>query len=327
MMIFDSKIRDIFFNLALENYILTNIVKDKRILLTYINSPCVVIGRFQNPWIECNLKKMYEDGIQYARRQSGGGTVYHDENNINYSIIAPKNLHNKDWNFELMVKVLSSLGIKAKYTDRGDIRIDDKNECKISGSAFKEKKDTAFHHGTMLIDSDIEKLNLYIHSNKDNLVSKSIASKRSTVTNLKSINKNLKPSTFLVELYKEFNSNIMPEVITTEHELYSVIMNSEYYKSLCDLKWKYLETPKFFVEEIVNELELSIEVRKTLIEKIEINSSKYHPVLLNLISESLTGVSLFEVSNKLDKISYDEFKDLKLLKNWFISYFELDTLP
>lgn len=327
MRIFTSKIEDIYFNLALENYLLTEYIKSERILFTYSNAPCVVIGRFQNPWIECNLKKMHEEGVELVRRQSGGGTVYHDQMNINFSFLAPKKLHDKNWNHTLVVSALKKLGVSAIFTERGDIRENGPDKCKISGSAFKEKKDTAFHHGTMLIKSDLAKLNLYIHSNKDQLESKSIASKRSVVTNLTAINPKITNDSFIYALEQEFDVLEPSTVITKSHPWFKQIIDGNYYQLLKSHAWKYLETPKFYVEESFDEFEISLEIKKTNIEAIELNHNDYHPVLLSMVSSQLLGKSLFEIESVLEQMNISDFKDAHLLSDWFNEYFELKTLP
>ena len=162
-------------NLAIENQILLNLDADTVHILFWINNPCVVMGRFQNPFLECKLDKMIKDGVLLVRRQSGGGCVYHDLNNLNYSFITNKIHHNKDNNHKILIDALSSFEIDAFSTKRVDLFLcDNGTDKKFSGSAFKEKKDTAFHHGTLLIDSDLDRLNYYLTPKDLNVKSVSI---------------------------------------------------------------------------------------------------------------------------------------------------------
>jgi lipoate---protein ligase len=151
-----STSKNIHFNLALEQYLLENNVED--VLLWYINKPCVVIGKHQNPWKEVNFEKT-KNTINVARRMSGGGTVYHDEGNLNFSFIRNKTADFVNFKEHIIPisNALHSLGIVNVISPRNDIFISDH---KISGNAehvsVKYKK--IIHHGTLLYDADIENL-------------------------------------------------------------------------------------------------------------------------------------------------------------------------
>ena len=149
-----STSHDVYANLALEEYLVTQSNDD--ILLFYINSPCVVIGKHQNPWKEVDLTLRNEKKHTVARRLSGGGTVYHDLGNINFSFIRNKN---QDFvNFrEHIVPIsaaLEKLGISNVISPRNDIFV---KEHKVSGNAehVNSKLGRILHHGTLLYDSDI----------------------------------------------------------------------------------------------------------------------------------------------------------------------------
>jgi len=94
--IFRSNIFNPYDNLAIENALLTKILPGEKYLFIYSNTPSIVMGRFQNPWLECDIQKIQQDEINFVRRQSGGGCVYHDLNNINFSFIQGKREHDKD---------------------------------------------------------------------------------------------------------------------------------------------------------------------------------------------------------------------------------------
>ncbi|KAI8849079.1 hypothetical protein BC829DRAFT_472928 [Chytridium lagenaria] len=122
----------------------------------YRNDPCVVIGRNQNPWRECNVPLLRKTNIPLIRRRSGGGTVYHDLGNTNYSIHMPRHLFNRDLHAHLVSQALIDLDIPATVNSRHDITVHNK---KVSGSAYKVVNARAYHHGTMLIDTEIGELN------------------------------------------------------------------------------------------------------------------------------------------------------------------------
>lgn len=122
------------------------------VLLLYRNSSCVIIGRNQNPWTEVNIKLLNESKIPLIRRKSGGGTVFHDLGNTNYCVMMPRDVFKRSTSVTMIADALSNLDIPAKVNSRYDIVLGDK---KISGSAYKIANDKSYHHGTMLIDTDL----------------------------------------------------------------------------------------------------------------------------------------------------------------------------
>ena len=153
-MIFISKLVDPWMNLAFEEFLFRR--KDlKNILFLYRNSASVIIGRNQNPWIEANLKILHDLNIPLLRRTSGGGTVFHDLGNTNYCVMMPRDAFKRSISADMVARALRSLDIPAKVNHRFDIVIDEK---KISGSAYKIANCKSYHHGTMLIDTDLSQL-------------------------------------------------------------------------------------------------------------------------------------------------------------------------
>lgn len=172
---------NIYENLALENYLFEHLEPEEEVLFLWKNTDAVVIGRFQDPEIECNLQAMKQDGIPLARRQSGGGTVWHDLGNLCFTFMGPKASFDRRKNLILIQRALQSLGFPAELNDRHDILLQGK---KISGSAFREKADKAFHHGTLLINSQLDKLHYYLKPETENPQSRHTRSVPSPVTRL-----------------------------------------------------------------------------------------------------------------------------------------------
>lgn len=178
--IYYSTSHDCAANLAGEAYLMG--LEYDRILYLWVNDPCIVIGRFQNPHSECNLAAMERDNVQLVRRHSGGGAVYHDRGNLCYTFIGDKESATKEENFDLVIQALAKLGIEAEQSGRNDILWEGK---KISGNAFQNTKTKFTHHGTLLVKSDLSVMANYLTPSETKLASKAVKSVASRVGNLK----------------------------------------------------------------------------------------------------------------------------------------------
>ncbi|MBU8895210.1 lipoate--protein ligase [Corallococcus sp. H22C18031201] len=174
-----------WFNLATEDWIFREMDSSTQTLFLWRNAETVVIGRNQNPWSECNLKRMEEDNIFLARRTSGGGAVFHDLGNTNFTFLSPKQGYDKSANVTILLDALRRLGVSAEASGRNDLVIPTADgPRKISGSAYRESRDRAFHHGTFLISTDLTRLSNYLTPHPKKLESKGQASVRARVMNI-----------------------------------------------------------------------------------------------------------------------------------------------
>jgi lipoate-protein ligase A len=157
--IYISRSRDPYLNLSIEQYLLQNAPENATVLFLYTNRPCIVIGRNQNPWVEVNLGLLRNGplAVELVRRRSGGGTVFHDEGNVNYGVICPTQSFNRDKHAEMVVRALHRLGVStAAVNERHDIFLDGhggSRPLKVSGSAYKLTRLRSLHHGTCLLSS------------------------------------------------------------------------------------------------------------------------------------------------------------------------------
>lgn len=177
--IYLAKTHDCAANLAGEAYLLS--LEYDHILYLWVNDPCIVIGRYQNPYNECNLARMEEEGVQLVRRHSGGGAVYHDQGNLCFTLIGDKHTSTKEENFALVRGALESLGIPTELSGRNDILSQGK---KVSGNAFQTTPTKFCHHGTLLITSDLSVMGNYLTPSSTKLASKAVRSVASRVGNL-----------------------------------------------------------------------------------------------------------------------------------------------
>lgn len=229
--IYVSRSHDVAVNLSIEHYLLQKSHPESTILFLYANKPCIVIGRNQNPWLEVNhaLVKnstalvglpgqpghdggLERDKVKVIRRRSGGGTVFHDLGNLNFSVICPSAEFHRDKYAEMVVRAIRKTNPRARVNERHDIVLDpgpllDKNEhpdpqdthktpyafgrgplvpLKVSGSAYKLVKQRALHHGTCLVNSpNISGISQYLRSPaRPFLKARGVESVRSPITNI-----------------------------------------------------------------------------------------------------------------------------------------------
>ncbi len=188
MMIYVSneEITDPRINLAIETYLLQEMPLEEPILLFYINEPSIIIGRNQNTIEEINVDYVEEKGIHVVRRLSGGGAVYHDIGNLNFSFIMPddgESFRNFAKVTQPIIDALHAMGVEgAQLKGRNDLVIDDR---KFSGNAMYATSGRMFAHGTLMFDSDVNEVVNALKVRKDKIESKGIKSIRSRVTNIK----------------------------------------------------------------------------------------------------------------------------------------------
>ena len=176
---------DPWFNLAVEECIFRQMPATQRVLFLWRNADTVVIGRAQNPWKECNTRRMEEDNVRLARRSSGGGAVFHDLGNTCFTFMAGKPEYDKTISTSIVLNALNSLGVTAEASGRNDLVVKTPDgDRKVSGSAYRETMDRGFHHGTLLLNADLSRLANYLNPDKKKLQAKGITSVRGRVANL-----------------------------------------------------------------------------------------------------------------------------------------------
>lgn len=169
-------------NLAVEEYLLLHCQKNQCILYLWQNKNTVVIGRNQNAWKECLVGRLEEDGGHLVRRLSGGGAVYHDLGNLNFTFLVDKENYDVDRQLQVILAAVNKLGIKAEKSGRNDILADGK---KFSGNAFYKQEEHCYHHGTLMVDVNLGELSKYLTVSKEKLKSKGVDSVKSRVANLR----------------------------------------------------------------------------------------------------------------------------------------------
>lgn len=183
-----SKSSDVYFNIATEKYLFDTVGSDEMRLFLWSNDNTVVIGKNQNAFGEVNLKALYGGGGRLSRRFTGGGAVYHDMNNVNFTFIADKTIYDESRQAEVILGAINSIGLKGEKNGRNDLTIDGR---KFSGNAYLRGEEKGMHHGTLLISTDTARMTECLNVDKEKLVSKGVKSVKSRVINLKELKPDL----------------------------------------------------------------------------------------------------------------------------------------
>ena len=179
--VYESNSFDPYRNLAAEQFLLENMAEERCILYLWQNENTVVIGRNQNPWKECRTALLEEEGGHLARRLSGGGAVFHDLGNLNFTFLMPQADFDVDRQLTVIQKAVELCGLETERSGRNDVLVQGR---KFSGNAFYKNGRQAYHHGTLLVNVDKDKLGRYLSPSKAKLQSKGVDSVRSRVANL-----------------------------------------------------------------------------------------------------------------------------------------------
>ena len=288
--IFEGKGFDPHENLATEKHLMDITPKGRCVLYLWQNQNTVVIGKNQNAWLECRTSLLEEEGGKLARRLSGGGAVFHDLGNLNFTFIMPKEDYDLDRQVTVIQKACALAGIAAEKSGRNDLLADGR---KFSGNAFYQNATHAYHHGTLMVDVDKEKLGRYLSPPKAKLEAKGVASVRSRVVNLKELAPDL-----TIDLMKQYMAKAFAEVYggeaavleLTDTDLAEVAALKEDYSS-----WEYLYgTPlpfSFACESHFpwGHIHLQLEAKKGIITGAKVYSDSMDWTLPDTIETVLTG--------------------------------------
>jgi len=286
---------DTAFNIALEEYAFKHLLNEDEIFLLWINKPSIIVGRHQNTIEEINRDYVREHGIEVVRRISGGGAVYHDLNNLNYTIIT-KESEDRAFDFKSfstpVINTLAELGVKAEFTGRNDLEIDGKKFC---GNAQAYINGRIMHHGCLLFDVDLSVLANALKVSKDKFESKGVKSVRARVTNIV----NELPEKITVEEFRDLLLDYMKKEYPEMTEYVFSEKELEEIKKIRDSKfgtwdWNYGKSPEYNVRRgtkfTSGKVEIFANVVESKIQDIKIYGDFFGVMDVEDIAKKLVGV-------------------------------------
>ena len=281
---------DPYLNLATEQYLLEHQQPDSCTLYLWQNKNTVVIGKNQNAWKECRTTLLEEEGGRLARRLSGGGAVFHDMGNLNFTFLMANEDYDVDKQLSVIARACGFAGIATEKSGRNDVLAEGR---KFSGNAFYHNKTHAYHHGTLMVDVDTEKLGRYLSPPKAKLEAKGVASVRSRVVNLTELAPALTCDTMRSYMGKAFAEvyGQKPEILTLSEEAMTQIEAIAAHIA----GWDYLYgSPLPFTFECESRFDwghilLQIEAKVGVIQGVKVYSDAMDWSLPQKLEEALTG--------------------------------------
>ncbi len=288
--IYESQSFDPYSNLAIEKHLMDITPAGCCVLYLWQNQNTVVIGKNQNAWLECRTSLLAEEQGVLARRLSGGGAVFHDLGNLNFTFLMPKEEYDLDRQLSVIQAACALAGIRAERSGRNDLLAEGR---KFSGNAFYQNSTHAYHHGTLMLDVDKEKLGRYLSPPKAKLQAKGVASVRSRVVNLKELSPALtveKMKEHMTEAFCQIYGMQASALTLTEEDLSAIRSLSAVYGS-----WEYLYgTPLPFSFQCEahfswGHIQLQLEARNGHITGAKVYSDAMDWTLPTVVEDALTG--------------------------------------
>ena len=296
-------------NVAVENYLLNEPLTRTVTLYLWKNYRTVVVGRNQNPFAECDVALLLQDGGYVMRRSTGGGAVYHDSGNVNFSFIASHDEYDVIKQFSVLQQAVAAYGLHAEISGRNDVLCDGR---KFSGNAFNKGKFQHLHHGTILIDGNINDLQRYLKVKPSKLQKHGVQSVRSRVVNL-------------AELAPVTAENIIPNMISAFENIYQQKADiidfdiltrlpavNELYRQYSSDEWIWDKWKNFKAQKTAvfswGEIELSMDVdeQNGIIRQVTIASDSLQPDAIAYAQTLLTKASIHHAPVRKEDVKYPE---------------------
>ena len=299
---------DPYLNLAIEEYLFES--TDDDVFMLWQNDNTVVIGKNQNAHAEIREEYLEKQNIKIARRITGGGAVYHDLGNVNYTFISGSRESGIDFEHftSPIIEALSTLGIKATLSGRNDLLI---NSKKISGNAQHTAHGRVLHHGTLLYDSDLSYLSSVLNVDEEKIKAKALKSTRSRVTNIKPFVKgNISTEEFISKIEQFVIDKFTPEIIEApKNERIDELLKRNSSK-----EWIYPESEFLSAYNIYRKkkydfgiVTLSIEMARDAIRKVKINGDFFEKKDVSEFEEKLIGCEYSKLDSFISSLNIGEY--------------------
>ncbi len=307
-----------YWNIAVENHLVAS-CRQTIVLYLWRNRRTVVIGQNQNPFSEVNVDALEGDGGFLMRRKTGGGAVYHDEGNINFSFVVPKELYDQRRQFAVIQRAVESFGLSTQLSGRNDIlvrdpRADEEEGAwrKFSGNAFSKGRDNDLHHGTLLIKGNMEDMQRYLRPKPAKLQKHGVSSVRSRVANLAELNPAICADTLVPALRRSFAEEYGADI--EEMPFADLLATPEVkalYAHFASEEWKYGSWRTFTAQRSAQfdwggvELQLHVDEARGVITDVQIASDALDLAALDEARRLLTGTSVAEAPAATNPILRD----------------------
>ena len=298
---------DPYHNLAVEEYLFEKTQDD--IFILWQNDKTVVIGKNQNINCELDFDFVKENGIKIARRITGGGAVYHDLGNLNYSFISSRDKEGIDFAYftKPIIEALKALGVDARLSGRNDIEVEGK---KISGNAQYSKNGRTLHHGTLLFDTELSVLSSALHVDEEKIKSKAIKSTRSRVTNLKSFIPIKDINEFIDYICCYIVNKYSPEIISEPNDKYI----SELEQRNSSEEWLFPKSSYLSAFTVRKKkkydfgiVDVELYMKGDIISDVKIYGDFFGTKDISELSEKLSGNSLCSINSILEDINISDY--------------------
>ena len=306
-----------YWNIAVENYLVEH--ADDMVLYLWKNHRTVVVGQNQNPFTECNVDALVAEGGYLMRRRTGGGAVYHDDGNINFSFVVPKEQYDVKRQFSVIQRAVESFGLSTELSGRNDILVEavegECNKRKFSGNAFSKGRINNLHHGTILIKGNIDELQRYLKPKPAKLQKHGVSSVRSRVVNLAELNPEITSDTIAPRLLRSFKDEYGENIHSLDFdEIITIPAVKALYNELSSDEWLYGRWRNFSAQRSGQfpwgEVDVAISIKDNVISDVQLASDALDLDSLEIARQYLVGKQLDIKTEPTGNIIVDDISSL-----------------
>lgn len=285
-----------YLNIAVENYLLSQPPDGDIAMYLWQNYRTVVIGQNQNPYTECNVTQLEQDGGYLMRRRTGGGAVFHDLGNLNFSFVVPYEMYDTKRQFAVLQRAVESYGLDTEISGRNDVLCQGR---KFSGNAFAKGRQQRLHHGTILIRTDVEMLQRYLKVKPAKLQKHGVASVQSRVVNLSELEPKITAQNIIPNLIQAFKAEYGSSLQMIDFDTLAAHPEvQELYAEFASPEWKYGRWQQFEAQQSAQfewggvEVDVQVDEVVGIIRSIAIASDSLFPEVITQAEQLLTGASI-----------------------------------